>query len=260
MYPVEDYLNRAAASISSVTNQPGAKVESLNDARFNAWIKLYRPNENTKNSTISYYSKGSNIGMLLDLEIINDTKGAKSLDDVMKYMYDEYYKLKKRGYTDAEFKAGAEKIAGKNLDDFYNKYIYGVADVDYAKYLAYAGYKLTDDNANTMTPTLGTTAVKLGSGRYGVTAVLRNSAAWVDGINVNDEIAGIDGVPLVNDPDKTIADKKPGDKIVVSVVRDGLLKNISVTVLKSTAVKYKIEDAATLTDANMVVRKKWLKL
>ncbi len=260
MYPVEDYLNRAAASITSVYNQPGAKEESLNDASFNAWIKLYRPNENTNNSTISYYSKGSNIGMLLDLEIINDTKGAKSLDDVMKYMYDEYYKVKKRGYTDAEFKAGLEKFAGKNLDDFYNKYIYGVADVDYNKYLGYAGYKLIDDNANIVTPTLGTTAVKLINGRYGVTGVLRNSAAWVDGINVNDEIAAIDGTALTNDPDKTIADRKPGDKIIVSVVRDGLLKNITVTILKSDLVKYRIVDAGTPTAENMVVRKKWLKL
>ena len=74
--------------------------------------------------------------MLLDLEIINDSKGKYSLDDVMKYMYDEYYKTKKRGYTDAEFKLGLEKFAGKNLDDFYKKYIYGLTPVDYNKYLA----------------------------------------------------------------------------------------------------------------------------
>ena len=259
LYPVDDYLTRLAGNITSVTNQPGAKVESLSDASFNAWIKLYRPNENTTNSTISYYSKGAVIAMLLDLEIINDTKGAKSLDDVMNYMYNEYYKVKKRGYTDAEFKAGLEKFAGRTLDDFYNQYIYGVADIDYSKYLAYAGYKLTDDNANTNTPALGVTAPKV-NGKYVVTTVLRNSAAWIDGISANDEIAAIDGLPLNNDPEKVITDKKPGDKIVVTVIRDGLVKMLPVTLLKNTLVKYRIEDAGTPTETNMIVRKKWLKL
>jgi predicted metalloprotease with PDZ domain len=259
LYPVDDYLTRLAGNITAVTNQPGAKVESLSDASFNAWIKLYRPNENTTNSTISYYSKGAVIAMLLDLEIINDTKGAKSLDDVMSYMYNEYYKVKKRGYTDAEFKAGLEKFAGRNLDDFYNQYIYGLADIDCGKYLAYAGYKLTDDNANTNTPALGVTAPKV-NGRYVVTVVLRNSAAWIDGISANDEIAAIDGLPLNNDPEKVIADKKQGDKIIVTVIRDGLVKMLPVTLLKSTLVKYRIEDAGTPTETNIIVRRKWLKL
>lgn len=259
LYPVDDYLARIAASITGVSNQPGAKIESLNDASFNAWIKLYRPNENSPNSTISYYSKGGVVGMMLDLEIINDSKGQRSLDDVMRYMYDEYYKAKHRGYTDAEFKAGLEKFAGRNLDDFYNKYIYGVADLDCNAYLAYAGYKLTDDNAANINVTFGVTAVKA-NGKYVVTAVSRNSAAWIDGINVNDELAAIDGVTLNTDPDKMVAGKKPGDKITVTVIRDGIMKTIQLTLLKNTVVKYRIEDAGIATKANMIVRKKWLKL
>lgn len=260
LYPADDYLARLAGNISSVTNQPGAKIESLNDASFNAWIKLYRPNENTNNSTISYYSKGALAGMLLDLEIINDTKGEKSLDDVMKYMYDEYYKTKQRGYTDAEFKAGLEKFAGKNLDDFYNQYIYGLADMDFAKYLGYAGYQLADDNARSNNATLGVATSPGSNGKIVITGVLRNSAAWVDGLNVNDELSAIDGQPLNNDLDKIIAAKKPGDKIVVSLSRDGIQKNLHVTLLKDTSVKYKITELANPTADMMTVRKKWLKL
>ncbi|WP_255563679.1 M61 family metallopeptidase [Mucilaginibacter rivuli] len=259
LYPVDDYLARLANNITTVTNQPGAKIESLNDASFNAWIKLYRPNENSTNSTISYYSKGGIVAMMLDLMIINNTKGEKSLDDVMRYMYNEYYKIKNRGYTDAEFKTALEKFAGKNLDDFYNKYIYGVADLDCNKYLAYAGYKLTDDNAGKTTITLGATVVKA-NGKYIVTAVARNSAAWIDGINVNDELAAIDGLLLTNEPDKVLALKKPGDKVVITAVRDGIVKNLPVTLLKSNLVKYHIEDIGIPSEANIVVRKKWLKL
>ena len=109
-----DYcLNALAGVINVVENQPGAKVQTLAEASFDAWIKAYRPNENSYNTGISYYDKGAVVAMLLDLEIINNSNGRHSLDDVMKYMYVNWYKLKKRGYTDAEFKQGLEKFAGE---------------------------------------------------------------------------------------------------------------------------------------------------
>jgi predicted metalloprotease with PDZ domain len=115
------FLATLADDLSSLDNQPGAKIQSASESSFDAWIKYYRPNENSANSTVSYYLKGSVIGYLMDLEIINDSQGKYSLDDVMHYMYNEYYKIRKRGYTDAEFKLAFEKFAGKNLDDFYKK-------------------------------------------------------------------------------------------------------------------------------------------
>ena len=176
--------------------------------------------KNSVNTTISYYTKGAAVALLLDLEIIKDSKGKYSLDDVMKYMYDTYYKLKKRGYQDAEFKQGLEKFAGKPLDDFYSDYVTGLTPLYYNKYLGYAGYKLTDTLAATNIPTLGITFAPTGGKRV-VSTVLRGSAAWVDGINVNDELTAIDGTP-VTDFAAALADKKPGDKIAVTVLRDGL--------------------------------------
>lgn len=259
LYPVDDYTARLAANITAVENQPGTAIQSLAESSFDAWIKLYRPNENSINSTVSYYSKGAIVGMMLDLEIINDTKGEKCLDDVMRYMYDEYYKNKHRGYTDAEFKEGLEKIAGKNLDDFYNKYIYGVTDIDYGTYLGYAGYKITDTNAANNNAALGI-AGNWGNNKFTVTGVLRNSAAWIDGINVNDELIAVDGMALSAEPEKTILNHKPGDRIVVTLMRDGIEKTLPVTLLKNTQVKYVIESLPNPSAKQMVVRKKWLKL
>ena len=101
-----NYLNVLSNDINQVENTPGRKLQSVADASYDAWIKAYRPDENSANGTISYYSKGSVLAMMLDLEIINDSQAKYSLDDVMKYMYDTYYKTLKRGYTDAEFKLG----------------------------------------------------------------------------------------------------------------------------------------------------------
>ncbi len=258
LYPTDNYLGVLAEDINQLENSEGAKVQTLAESSYDAWIKAYRPNENSGNTTISYYTKGAIIALLLDLEIINDSQAKYSLDDVMKYMYNEYYKVQKRGYTDAEFKAGVEKFAGKNLDDFYAKYINGLTPVDYNHYLGFAGYKLTDELASSNDAALGIATIP-NIQRVVVTAVARNSAAWISGINVNDEIIEIDGEP-VSDATKLINGKKPGKQINVTVIRDGINMDIPVTLLKSTKVKYKIEELPNPTAEQLTVRKKWLTL
>ena len=258
IYPPETYLATLAADINYVENQQGNKVQTLAEASYDAWIKYYRPNENSLNTNISYYNKGSIMALMFDLEIINDTKGKYCLDDVMKYMYDTYYKTQKRGYTDMEFKAGLEKFSGKNLDEFYKKYINGLDNIDYGKYLAYAGYELKDELAGNNDPSLGIVTASA-SGKITVTNVVRNSAAWIDGINVGDEITAIDG-NKITDMNTALNGKKLGDKISVSVLRDSLPVTLPVTLLKKTQVKYKIESFESPTAQQLEVRKKWLRL
>ncbi len=259
LYSPQNYLDLMANQITKLENQPGLKVQSVAMASYDAWIKAYRPNENSDNTTISYYTKGAVIGMMLDLEIIKNSKGKYSLDDVMRYMYNEYYKVKKRGYTDAEFKLALEKFAGKKLDDFYAKHINGVADIDYNSYLAYAGCKMRDERAAIDSATLGITMVPV-TRRVIVASVIRGTAAWDDGINVNDEIISIDGHPVDSKEPLFGKEKKPGDKIFVKLVRDGLEKDMWVTLKRDTKVKFKIEQLADATPEQLVVRKKWMML
>ena len=258
LIPIDNYLKVLSNDINSVENVPGRKVQSVADASYDAWIKAYRPTENSSNNGISYYSKGSVLAMLLDLEIINDSDAKYSLDNVMKYMYDEYYKTKKRGYTDAEFKQGLEKFAGKNLDDFYKKYVYGLDDIDYNHYLAYAGYTIADEAAASNNPSLGVDLV-IGGGKVMVSNVIRGGAGWIDGINYKDEITAINGTTL-SDTTGMLKDKKPGDKISVTVNRDGLPIILPVTLLRNAQVKYSIQSVATPTARQLKTREKWLKL
>jgi len=258
IYPVENYLGVLAADINYVANQPGNKVQTLAEASYDAWIKYYRPNENSPNTNISYYNKGSIMALMFDLEIINDTKGKYCLDDVMHYMYHTYYKTLKRGYTDKEFKQGVEKFAGKNLDEFYRKYVYGLDDLDYDKYLGYAGYHLTDELAGSNDPGLGI-ATQAIAGKIIVSNVFRGGSGWVDGINVGDELIDVDSVKLT-DINTILNGKKVGDKINIAVLRDGLPLTLPVTLLKKTQIKYKIDSVAQPTEQQLLVRKKWLSI
>ncbi|MDB5022616.1 MAG: family metallopeptidase [Mucilaginibacter sp.] len=258
LYPPDNYLGVLAADINYVVNQSGGKIQTLAEASYDAWIKYYRPNENSVNTNISYYNKGAVMALVFDLEIINDTHGRYSLDDVMSYMYHTYYKTKKRGYTDEEFKQGLEKFSGKNLDEFYKKYIYGLADIDYDKYLDYAGYHLTDELAGNDDPSLGILTAT-NNGKITVSNVGRGTAAWIDGINVNDEIIAVDN-NKVSDMAAILNGKKPGDQITVSVLRDGLPLTLPVTLLKKTQIKYHIDSVPQPTPQQLEVRKKWLRL
>lgn len=260
------YVAELASAITQVENQPGNKIDPVSQASFDAWIKQYRPNENSVNSTVSYYSKGALIALIMDLEIIHSTGGKFGLDEVMKAMYEEYYVKKSRGYTDAEFKAMVEKFAGKSFDEVYTNYINGVKTIDYNKYLNYAGLKLIDDAAASKEPYLGANT-SLRDGKIMVTSVLRQSPAWTSGLNVNDEILAIDDQRInnVSDPrmsevNKFINSKRVGDKINVLVNRDGELVSLNITLQRNPNHRFRIASMEGATAAQLAVKKRWLSL
>ena len=94
-----------------------------------------------RNTTISYYNNGAMLGAMLDLKIREGSGNRKSLDDVMRGLYQKYYLQKKRGFTDAEFRAECESAAGTSLAEVF-EYASTTKEVDYAKYFALAGLKL----------------------------------------------------------------------------------------------------------------------
>jgi len=92
-----------------------------------------------------------------------------------------------------------------------------------------------------------------------VASVLRGSTAWIDGINVNDELTAIDGTP-VTDVATMLSGKKPGNKISVAVLRDGLPLTLPVTLLRNNKVNFKVVPLTNPTPQQLVVQKKWLGL
>jgi len=251
------FVNKLAAAVAAVENTPGARVQSAAMASYDAWIKQYRPDENSSNSSISYYSKGEVIGLMMDLAIANATKGAKSLDDVMKAMYLQC-KAQGKGYTDAEFKAMVEKISGISFTTFWEKYVTGTEPADYTTYFGYAGVKIKNENEGTSVPYLGVASRKV-EGRMFITAVSRNSAAWTSGLNVNDELININGVPVEAAIERMpeLTSKKVGDVVVIKVARDGKLVDFNVTLKANPSIKLVAEIDQNATPVQKAVLKRW---
>ena len=253
----EKYLDIIANEYSAQTNLPGDKEQSVADASFDAWIKYYRRNENSNNTQVSYYDKGSILASLLNLMIIDHSGAKQNLDNLMSYLYEEYYNKKNTGFTDEQFKAAAEKFTGKNLDEFYKNYVNGVTAIPYESFLKIVGLKLTDLNATKNDAYLGANSTST-NGKVLITSVVKNSPAYTYGINVNDEILAIDNF-RTDDLTKALTYKKAGDKITILLSRDGMIKTIEVTLIKNTTVKYKIEKMATPSPEQEAAYKQWIR-
>ncbi len=224
----KDFLNSKTALIQALQNRPGRFETSLEDASFDAWIKYYRPDENAVNNQISYYDKGELVNFLLDIEIRSASKGAKSLDDVLRYLYAEFFK-KNRNYTPADFQRTAEMMAGRSLEDFFNKYVRGTDEIEYNKILGGIGLRINLDSDAKKQAFLGGNFAQDGE-KLTIRALPSDSPAYQFGLNTGDQIIAIDG----NRASQTflngyINDKKPGDKVKLTVFRFDTLRDIEVT-------------------------------
>jgi predicted metalloprotease with PDZ domain len=255
-YTPDQYLNIITNNIGTIENAPGNDVQSVAESSWDAWIKYYRPNENSNNTTISYYTKGAVIGTLLDLDIMHSTNGLKNLDDVMRYLYEEYYKKQKRGFTDIEMQQAVEKVAGHGMQEFFRDHIYGTKPIDYNRYFSYAGLRLTEIARSEAF--LGATTSP--GGRLNVTAVQRGTAAYQSGLNVNDEIIAMDGYRVEGDLNRLIAAKKPGDKVTFLINRAGIIRSIDVVLSKNPNISYRLERNSGATPAQEALLRKWLKV
>ncbi len=251
IYTPEDYIKREQIGISSIENQAGNTVQSVAESSWDAWIKYYRPNENSRNSTISYYDKGGVLGALLNLHIIGETKGKKNLDDVFRYLWKEYFKKQNRGFKDEEFQQACELISGKSMDSFFSKYVWSTDEIDYNAYYQYVGMKLIKEY-DTMTPFLGATII---NGK--IANLQRGTAAYDGGLNVNDEILDINGIRTMN-VQAAVADKKVGDKIIIKVKRLGQEFSYNIVLKASPVVKIKLEKIQNPSAEQEELYKKWL--
>jgi predicted metalloprotease with PDZ domain len=140
----EALLAGITENINSLENNDGRLYQSLSQASYDTWKDgPFGNRSGVTGKSISYYEKGPIIGLIPDFSIRNATQNRKSLDDVMRFLYNQYYKNLHRGFTDAEFQQACEDIAGTLLSREF-EYVYTTKEIDYSTYLSYAGLKISE--------------------------------------------------------------------------------------------------------------------
>ncbi|GAB2824456.1 M61 family metallopeptidase [Ferruginibacter profundus] len=211
----QDVLNTFGASIKEYESKPGRNFQTPAEASYATWEDgPFGRTGDEVNKTISPYDKGPLLGMLLDFKIRHETKNKKSLDDVMRLLYNKYYKTKGRGFTETEFKNECEKTAGSSLTDFFD-YIYTLKTVDYPTYLGYAG--LTIDTATHILPGAWSGAgVRDRNDTLWSTNVEYQSPAWQAGLRNRKAILKVNGNKMnATAFNELLASSKSGDSIKI---------------------------------------------
>ena len=254
----DEFLDALSTKIEELQTTPGRAVQSVELASFDAWIKYYRPDENSLNTSISYYTKGAVAAFLLDARIRKLTNGARSLDDVMRAAYDKYAGTK--GYTADEFRLVAEQVAGTSLKGFWDTAVTGTQELDYTEALDVFGlrFRSVAAPADRGRPYLGA-STRNDAGRLVVTQVRRETPAAEAGLNVDDEILAIGDFRVRADRlDNRLDQYRPGDRVTLLVARREQLLRLDLTFGAEPARGWRLEVHPSAQEGQQSARQKWL--
>jgi predicted metalloprotease with PDZ domain len=250
----ERYLAVLAENIGDCLRTPGRRLHPLGAASFDAWIKFYRPDEHSRNSSQSYYLSGSLAAWLLDLEILRATAGERCLDDALRWLWRETWG-RGRGYAHADVVAALNAAAGRDLSALVHGLVDAPFDPDFAAALAPFGVTLRFERNGA--PHLG---AQLRSDSTVVGHVLADGPAARGGLAPGDEILALDGhrvTPATFAPTLEVLGK-PGRPVSVLLARRARILERNVVLEAQPVGKPLLECAADATPAQRDLRERWL--
>ncbi|MGD0673780.1 MAG: PDZ domain-containing protein [Polyangiaceae bacterium] len=255
---LEEYLDHLASEIAYLDQTAGRLVHALEDASWDAWIKLYRPDENSQNSSVSYYRKGEVVCALLDLEIRARSGGRASLDGILVHLWREYGTVE-RSVPEDEIQAIFERATGVDLGDLFETWIRSPTEIDYAKTLAYVGLAIERTARPDAAPCSLGVRVRADGPRAMVSSVSRGTAAWRAGVDGGDEILAIGGVRIEGGLiEPALRSRAPGDSVDIVLARDGRLVTKTAILDPGKADRVKIVPARDASDAARQAFAAWL--
>ncbi len=254
----EELLEALRKNIQGFEDKPGRLYQTLLQASYETWSDgPFGRTGDEVNKTISYYDKGPIVGWMFDLHIRYLTGNKKSLDDVMRTLYQEYYLKQQRGFTEQEFRKVCEDIAGTNLEELF-RYVGSTTELDYTKYLDQAGLHIDLERQTVPGGWLGVTT-RVAKDSTVITAVEFDSPAWQAGLRRRDIILEIDNQPANAFPfGNMIKDQLPGDKVKLVVVQRGEKKLLSLVLGEKLERSFKISPQANVDKLQSAILEGWL--
>ena len=181
------YVKLVGRAFNGVRQSPGQHVQSVAEASFDAWVKYYRADENTPNSTISYYTKGSLVALRLDLAL--RAGGKATLDDVMRALWRD---APGGGVTEELIMKTVARLGGKAVAAELRDWVHQRGELDVLPALARVGVE-PDVETLTLAFELGIRVAEGPVTGIQVKHVLAGGAGVAAGLSVGDEILAVDG-------------------------------------------------------------------
>ena len=252
---LDEMLDAFTKNIAAYENNPGRLFQSATASSWETWSQgPFGQKPGRVRKSISYYDKGPVLGLLLDFRIRHETHNQRSLDDVMRELYRRYYKELGRGWTDEEFRAVCEKVAGVKLDENFD-YASTTKEIDYAKYLAYAGLEL--DPPTERPEAFSGAILEDVDGRLVVAATEPHSPA-ANALKAGDVISSVNGTKVDGAGyDAALAAAHPGDALHLSVERAGKASEVTLTLVPRQQRTWKIHPVASPGATEKAILEAW---
>ena len=234
------YLKLLSKTINQVNQTPGRLVQSVAQSSFDAWVKYYRQDENTANATVSYYTKGSLVGLCLDLTL--RAEGKTTLDAVMRGLWT---RCAGGPMAEADLLVVLQELGGRSFAKDLERWVHSTKELPVAELLEQHGVQVNRE-PDQVAQQLGL-RVKESGGLF-IQQVLRGGAAEKAGFAAGDEWLAVqaEGEPwrMQALDDLTLYTGK-AKKVTALVSRDKRLMNLQLTLpAASQAVRLSVRDAA----------------
>ncbi len=270
----DEYLERLSKNVERLQTTPGRLVQPVELASFDAWIKAYRPDENTANTAISYYTKGAVLSFLLDAEIRRASGGERSLDDALRTAWERFAAggpEERTGFRREDLVAVLEEAAGADLDALLGPGLTTVEELDYSHALDWLGLRFAGEDDEEEEDEDGEggadepPAAWLGAdtsiedGRLMVTRVPRGTPAAAAGLSADDEILAIGGFRVPpRGLDERLEAFDAGQESTLLVARRERLVELPVTFGEKPEESWTLEVDPEATEAQKAHRADWL--
>ncbi len=192
------YLKLVTNNWNGVLRGPGRHKQSLADSSFDAWTKYYQADENTPNAVVSYYGKGALVALGLDLQIRAFSSNKKSLDDLMRLIW-QRHGITLAGIGEDGLDQLILQLLGNGFTKTWNeikaRYIFGVEDVPLQKWIASTLVQVKPKHQSS----LEKLKLQLGirhtdvNGWIKITHILDGGAAQAAGLAPGDLLASMNG-------------------------------------------------------------------
>ena len=255
----EELLNAFRNNIKAFEGKPGRLYQTLQQASYETWSDgPFGRTGDEENKTISYYDKGPVVGLILDFKIRDATQNKKSLDDVMRLLYKEYYQTKKRGFTEQELKQAFETIAATKLTDEF-EYITTTRELDYRKYFLYAGLSI-DTTTTILTGASAGFTTRVKDDSLFVSSIEWNGPAWLAGVRIRQYVTEVNGIKATTQLlTGFIENAKPGEKLSLKVWSDNRQQAAEIILGHKTKREFLITPLISPTILQKQILDGWLK-
>ncbi len=217
----EEYWNIIRDDLNLYFSIPGRKFDSLESSSYDAWIKLYRPHENSRNSTISYYLKGGLVFLILHSRLLEI---GKSIKDLVIALWKDHLDRPEIGISKQEFFEILKEISNEEISFEFEKMLETTEEIDFESELK---KHFVEIDYNRPKYTLGLNTQNI-DGKLMVKSIILDSVGYKAGVNAGDEILAVNNIKVEPSFFKDILqylDLKSTHTL--QVFRGGELKNLS---------------------------------